>query len=444
MATFSATNEKIEAMRWENQDIADVRDVNNQNRLLLRRFYEVLGAMGYVPGAPSAGGSVPAVRTIGGALVPGTVGTADVTVAPGVFLFVPSADPGQPDPNIFAHVVDSAVAVGTASDNLAGGDTRIDLLTVKVDRDILNAADQETRKGRTPANVIVQVTPHKRVRTRATFAYYEGTPGAGDPATPSDEVVIARYTMLDATDVFDSVENLLTATGWLPRSLPGSTSLAQIKTDGEIEANSASTPATIAAADDVLAYESIAIHESAAAATNKMILDVPTGWDAAASGDVTITAVTPGIVARHGTQINGATVVSAIAELLVSTRGNWTPEVNVPSATYSFQSGSWTLDGYWLTLEWVVVWSGGVPGGNLNITNLPYAIGDGDTDTHIYLGGTPVYGVGTVTAPTPAFVYFRAAPLLVADELNVWEGTANFAQTASGTLFGRCRYRVNP
>ena len=212
------TKDHIEQIPFHDGEGFDELDLEALQRLVRRHMYtDLVGAMGaeaWLGGALAS----PQCRPFGDALAAVHVpGTATVRLNGGFFLFAAEMDPGQPSPHAIAHrIADATFDAGTSSANAAGSD-RHDLVTVAMQDQIEDSADQVSRFFEDAATrVKTAQTFVKRQRARATFQIYEGTPGGGDPAVPGTEVAIARYIMRagDSTYADTDIEDLRTPAIW--------------------------------------------------------------------------------------------------------------------------------------------------------------------------------------------------------------------------------------
>lgn len=219
-----ATSDRIDRFRFNAGEGLDEADFNELQELMRRQLYtELLGYMTNEPWVETASPLAnPVCRPFGDALAPVHVPmTATVRITGGFFLFAPTTDPGQPSQWVLSHRLEDTITdtfdVVTTSANADPSDPRNDLLTVKVEDTITDAADDENRDFEDAiTRAKTTVSTNKRYRTRATYTVYEGTPGAGDPVTPADEVVIARYVMQPSSSEYlaADIEDLRTPSVW--------------------------------------------------------------------------------------------------------------------------------------------------------------------------------------------------------------------------------------
>ena len=208
----SGNDTRIDYVRFNGREYVVFDDHNAHQTLARRRLYtDLVGLMGAEPWIQAPGLTL---RCIGNALTPTGTGTNVITLNAGGVFFSPAADPGDPAANVLFHRVLANIVTPAASANPGPGD-RVDIVTIKVDPDATDAADNESRIVKDAVTgVLTNQNLSKRYRTDLVWQTIEGTPGGGTPATPAGEVKIAEATMLDATAVYDSIDDLRSQSLW--------------------------------------------------------------------------------------------------------------------------------------------------------------------------------------------------------------------------------------
>lgn len=217
MPTTNFTNVQQEGLLWNSSELTTPEDLNNAQRLGRRAMLDHLMRPLFIePGSTldtASFGGVPqgqvSARPIGASFVlmqQQTPGTMNVIVKRGSLLWLPIADPGQPEPQQLLHCMDTDITVAVDAADPVNG--RIDILSYKVE---LISGASETRISKDASGNITSPTFSKRRQTQLTVTYTpgvaSGSPAA--PATPAGHVkfheieVSATETSLDSTNFVD-------------------------------------------------------------------------------------------------------------------------------------------------------------------------------------------------------------------------------------------------
>jgi len=105
-------------------------------------------------------------------------------------------------------------------------------------------------------------------------------------------------------------------------------------------------------------------------ATYSATLQMPVGWDAAASASVAVDIPPQDVVTSID---SGPSIVSPGAEMAVISQGSWTPTIVAGSKTYVHQIGTWCRIGSMVVVEYDVQYNTGAGITSVAIGGLPYA-----------------------------------------------------------------------
>ncbi len=238
MATTNYTDKSAEGVLFNNAELMTPLDFNEMQRLGERRMLDALLRGMYLDGYDP--GTHPQARPIGGAfsIRESAVIGMSVRVYPGTLLFRGAADPGTPDPGWMMHRMESLLTV--AVDAASGVNPRIDLLSYKVEYDIVDtaSADAEARVTKTVGGTYTSQTLDKRRRTKLTITYTPGTAAASPvaPATPAGHVAFAHIEV-PTSDTTIATEQIIDY-----RTPAGSMAVHRMAFEGHFNGGSVSSP----------------------------------------------------------------------------------------------------------------------------------------------------------------------------------------------------------